>query len=222
MTDRYCQVNAEIVLHVKRRTIEGERRDLCAVYHGTDVENWHHGLTWDQATDVAELPLNRLGDAHLEQPVLVRIVEVAEDSKEWREFWVRSVVRLQSLDLCPHSLAEALDAPLLAPEAIGRVRDGKSEDPFIGGRILIRFDDSDAIDGVVEGGPKIMDAVAGEERPPFQGRLLIDVYDDAIPGCVRVSLSDDAIRATVSPGRNLVFDGLQVFLSPADLGPRTG
>lgn len=46
------------------------------------------------------MPLLNIGDNYIEQPVLIKIVEVADEVKQGRQFGVQSVVRLRSLDSC--------------------------------------------------------------------------------------------------------------------------
>ena len=191
----YCEVGREIVVEIGRRTVKNERSDLCAVFYRSLVKEPLHALEWDKATDIVELPTDRLGETYPEQSVLVRIVQVADETKEWRECFVLSVVRLEPLDLSSDSFAEVSQTPLLLPaeEIEGH---------------------GDSVYRVVEGGPQIMDTVPSNQGPTFERGFFLDFDDDAVAGGLRITLSDDGVRVAVAPGRDLLLDGFRVFFSP--------
>src|SRR4029453_15401284 len=116
------QTSSELVVHVRRRSVDGDRRDLCAIYNFPKMKIGFDALAgFHLIVDPLELPLERLGECHVKQSVFVKIVEVSQDGEQRRQFTVRAIVRLQRLDLCPHVSTQPFDAPVLASEIVSAV-----------------------------------------------------------------------------------------------------
>ena len=63
---RYAKVNTEVlVLHVRCRSVEFDRRDFCAVFHVALVGDEYHSLAGSKARDTIEFSFDRLTDGQL-------------------------------------------------------------------------------------------------------------------------------------------------------------
>ena len=127
------------------------------------------------------------------------------------EYYLRSVVRLHSLDNCQHGVAECTNPLLRLVEVFGQISNGEQQFRFLGGWVLPRFMNGNCVNEVIERRPEIVDTVPNDERPPLKRGLLVEVENNAVPGKISISLFGESIRAVVHPGGNLIFDGLSVF-----------
>ena len=204
-----------IILHVRRRTIEGDRRDLCAVFHlipGIEIGSPVDRDVWPAE---AKIPLGDCCRNKREQLVFVRIIEIAENAQERRELWVRSVVRLQGLDNCPHRITEApefLSRSLC--ELSTRIDDGELKGIRTRRRVLSRFVNGNGVNEVIKNAPETMNAVPDYQSPSFSPWLSGNVKNDSVTGKIRVWLLGHTVGVRVHPGSDLILDGLSVFLSP--------
>lgn len=216
---RYAKVNTEVVLHVRCRSVEFNRRDFCAVFHVALMGDECHSLAGSKARDTIEFSFDRLADGQLEQPVFVRIVEVAQDGKERREFRVRSIVRLNILDCCSHTLAERSNAPLLPliREVGGSVTDRKLKDASVQRGITITLNDSNSVEELIQSAPKIVNTISRDQSPTDDRGRFGDIQGDAKTSSLGITLSEQGVRTTFHPSPDLVLDGISVFTRPFEL-----
>jgi hypothetical protein len=220
--NRDYQLKVEIVAHVRRRTVSNDRRDLCVVVQFAAMDDHGGALTGNQIPNVAKLCTGRLSQYDLQQPMLVHVIEIADEFKERRMFWVRSMVRLYSLDCCLHSVTQRSDSPLATGELFRTAGDGKSQ--LVGSRRgrSPRFTNCNRVDRMIQSAPKVMDAISGEQRPSLDAGRIQHPQEEGMSGVIGVCLLDGCVRVTLHPGANLILDGLKVFTSPSDLGFSTG
>ena len=136
MTYSYYNGGLMVVVHLELMRVDGEPRKFCAEFKSLSPII-HHGLPAAGRQIVeAKLPLAHLTCNHVEQSVLVKIIEITEQSQEGREGWVPSVVRLHSLNFCSHTETQFLDSPRLSGELCGGVRNWKLQRSVVGRGIL--------------------------------------------------------------------------------------
>jgi len=208
---------APVVLHVRCRAVEGESNDFCAIFNFPCLSPESNDGFWrDRWPGEAYVPARYRAEQQLEQSVLVRVLEISEHGKKGREFWVRSIVRLEQLENCSHRGADAFQPPSLnLPIKTGIVvADREHEHIVEGRRILAGFRNGDGIDKVVQSAAKIMDAVRDHKRPTFDWSCSGSAvkFDENTVACrVGISLIGEAIRLCVTPSPNFTFNGLSVF-----------
>src|ERR1700676_1844692 len=102
MGHRYLERRLVIIVHIWIRRVNVEvHYNFCAtVYAGPQKIRGGKG-TKNRETFQAELPADQMLGGYIEQPMLVSVVEVADESEQRRKFSVPSIIRLQSLDFCP-------------------------------------------------------------------------------------------------------------------------
>jgi len=211
---RQYDLNVKLIeLHVGARTIKNPAADFCVMFEfpviGEDARLSAVGDFW--CTE-ANLCVKESAKGEAEQFVLVPIVKVSQNGKHRRDGWIRSVVRLRSLDCCPNWLAERTDpstAGILKVRSI--VADGEGEAVFLGGRMWPRFMHGNCIDQVVQRRPQIVDAVRDYKRPSLERRLLPNLKNDTPAGRIRVSLSDESVWFSLYPWSKLRTIGCKVL-----------
>jgi hypothetical protein len=70
-----------VIVHVSLGRVDGEPRDFCAVFQALPVEV-HDRETTSRGKVEAKFPSSDLGYDYIEQSVLVKIVEVAEQGQQ--------------------------------------------------------------------------------------------------------------------------------------------
>jgi hypothetical protein len=212
-----------IKFHTGSRTVEGICRDLFAVFDFPMFgDKTHFGAGRKVWPSEANIPLNHCRESQPEQLVLVYILQISKNREQRRELWVRSIVWLQTLDGCPHWVANPRQTAYgFIRETSGLVANGESELVLIRGRVLRRLVNSDRKDKVVNGASEIVDGISNDKRPSLERWFTTDVRNEAISGKVSICLASDEIRATVFPPSNLIFDGLSMFVGTPELSENT-
>jgi hypothetical protein len=208
-------------LHVELRRTNGEPCNFCALVQPLSREI-HNRLSATGGQFEIELPFANLGQNHAKQSVFIKIVEIAEQGQQGREGWVPSIVWLQSLDFCLHGKAQGLKAPDLLRESIVAVGDGKLQTPVLRGRVLSGLSDSSGVDEMIQGGPKIVNAVADNARPLIQSGLDSDFFKDhAIAGTISIDLLADDVRVAINPSLQFSVESIGMFPRSPELDPAT-
>lgn len=215
----YHKGTAELVCHVRRRTLKEQREDLCAVYYGAGMKLKVPALSNLKPLDILQGSLVRLGRGHIQQTVLVRIIEIAEGRQDGREVWAESVVRLYPLDSCPHITRERVQATTaLSLKLLGGVGNWEHQQSVAPGReSSIAGNDGELVDHVIQRGANVVDCVSGNQSHARQFRPPENLDVNADDGCISVSLLGESIRCWLSPGRDFRFEGFEVFFCPRDL-----
>ncbi len=214
---RYVHYHSENwVAHIRRRTVQGERRDLCAILHFTSVDERSYRLPQGEVTNSLKAQISKLEHGHLEQSMLVHVIEVMEEGQQRGELWVPTIVQLSPLDCCPHRIAERSDTPAIFSKPIRCVTDGKHQVPSIGRRFLPRLVDSNGINELVESCPQVMETVSSNQPPSLQGGRPQVPNDDTVPGHFSVTLIGETNCLSLFPGADLILDGLHVFSRPRE------
>jgi len=150
----------------------------------------------------------------VQKPVLIRVVEVIEDSEKRREFWMRSVVRLKALNSGPNGPAQASNFVSRSFELSGCFANRKHDHVFIGGRGDLILMDSDGVNGMVNRAPDIVNAIASHERPFWELSLANDIELDRELSAFGIDVLSDVIRPTVEPSPDFFLECISVFLGP--------
>jgi hypothetical protein len=216
----YSEGHLVLVAHILLRGINGEECKLCASFHRHEsIENVGGPDQWPFE---AKLSPRNLLEGCTEQPVLVRIVEVAEHPEEGRQFGVRSLVRLRSLDVCLSSSANGGEPVAFdrLREHLGTVCDRELKSFEMGRHGFSAVLDGKSINKTVKSRPQIMDAISGDQGPSVQRRGGPQISnDETVAASVSVTLSGDDIRVTVAPYRNIGLESLEVFFGTAYFQP---
>ena len=221
----YCSDDIEfrpVVAHVRRRTRENRRIDFCAVFDFIGARNYLAGSpVIGNFPYQAEIPCIDNTVNHLEQLVLVPIIQVTQNGQEWAERWMRAIVRLKRLNDCPHRAANISEivSGHCGPEVRCVIADGEGEFVFIGGRARSSLLADNGIDQMVESTSQIMDSVSEPQRPSLKRGRFIDSKNNAITGAIAIDSLQNAIRVSVCPGPKLILDGFSVFLAPGQFCP---
>jgi hypothetical protein len=203
-----------IEVHVRSRTIRNHREDLCAVFNFVTAIDWRPRCSRLRLSDKLDLAFLDTSEGHLEQSVLVPVIEIVKDAQERREGWMRAVVRLRSLDSCPNWIADRsklLDGSVV--EGRAAFLNGKHERLFLGGRIGRGLMASDSIDKMVKSISEIRESIRNDKRPSLKGRRFVNAQKKTVTGAVRACLLKDAVRVSVYPSQDFIVDGLGVLLA---------
>jgi hypothetical protein len=205
-----------IEVHLRGRTIANHRKDFCIVFNL--AYEWDCGALGSgrEIPREAYIPLQGSGQSQMEQFVLIGVGEVAQDSQERWKGWMRSVVRLRILDSCPNWVAyRSKVVPVIDGfiEPCPTVGNGELQSSLMGRRIRRSFMDSDCVNKVVKSIPEIIEGISNQEGPSLQRGSLVHSNDEAMPSAIRVLLFDQAIRVSVRPSQEFIFEGLSVFLA---------
>jgi len=228
MADGYDKGQLVFVIHIGLWSPEGEVRALCATFYRADMETdagWNDRGRNDNSggSFKTELPLSHIGDDYIEQPVLVNIVEFAEEPKKGRKFSVPSIVRLRSLNACLRLCAEESEPPLYLPSKFfWGVCDRELQSIKVGRWIRSAFFDSERIDSAIESGTEVVDAIAGEERPVVERGRLRNVDDQTVACAVSVTLAGDDVRIGIFPRSKFGLDSIEVFFGTANFQEAAG
>jgi hypothetical protein len=216
MGHSYIKGRLVIIVHIWIRGVGLEvENGICATVYSALEEM---RLRKEHGSLEAKLPCRQMLGRYIEQPMLVSVVEVTDQSEERRYVSVPSIVRLQSLDSCLGRCAEAADLsiPVLGP-IVGLRDDWKLNTAVIRGRSLTAISNGEAVSRVIKRGPQIMNAITGDQRPSIKGRGFTNIENDAVVATLSVELLDGDIGVCVKP--RLPFSGVdfQVFLGTANL-----
>ena len=204
-----------VILHIRGRTAENNRRDFCAVFEfplmRIEPSLCSIGDDWAREAYISRADCCK---DKLKQFVFVRILEIPEHGEEGREFWVRSIVRLEKLDHCPHGIADSAEPPLLnVPlKTFVTITYGEHEAVRVGGRIGTGFVDGHAIHEMVKNTSEIVDAVCDDQRPAFNIGLPVDVENGTVACGVGICFVGEAVRVTIRPFADFFLDGLSMFV----------
>ena len=202
------------------RKLKDECCEFCVIIYPVDpvrieeLPNTVRPGQASQSSDFSEIHPSNFIQNHLGQPMLVHIVEVAEQPQQGRQFVVPSIIRLYPSDHCPHRTAESLDTPFRIPEALGTIANRELEVSLVERGILPRLQDSNSIDKLIEHGSQIVETVGSNCGEMSQGRGVVDVKHEAMTCLVGITLSNEAVGSRIIPGADFILDSLQVFMSP--------
>ena len=216
--DGYRGGHAAAELQARGWTVAGDPGDLSAV-NKIDIWTLEVNLLWLQSGPCGgDLECRGPLEHHLDQPVLVGVVEVAQDREERRHGWMFPVVRLNALDGCLDWNAEFLYAFPLRTKVLAVVGYREGATPLVGRWIRLQFVNGNSVDEVIERGPEIVNRVPKNQRPALERRRLQDRNDDAVTRAVAVHLSRNCIGAVFYPGIKFLIQKACVFVRPLDLG----
>ena len=212
-----------LVVHISLWRLHGEPCEFCATFYRTPKE-FDCGRDEDSLIIVrpeAKLPSRNIGDDHIEQPVLINIIEIGEKPEQRRELTVRSIVRLRSLDSCLRSTAQRCNTPLdfRIGERLGAVSDRKLQEAPIGGRIDATLCNGDRIEDAIKSGSEVMDAVSRQKRQLINRRLPFDFDHEAVAATLGIDLSGDSIGLRILPCDEFRLNSIEVFFGTADFQP---
>jgi hypothetical protein len=168
MANSYNDGTAVLVAHISLRRGQGEECNLCATFYRSPemMERWDAAQQWRLE---AKLRRADIFLPYVEQPVLVRIIEISEEPEKGRELLVRSIVRLRPLNECLRLAAEKSDSRSLTLKPFGAVSDGELKPSKIRRRGRSAPVDGQSVDEVIKCCPKIMNAIPGDQRPSIKG-----------------------------------------------------
>jgi hypothetical protein len=215
-----------IEFHIRRRTAEGNRRDLCAVFDFTISEN--PLLDWPDERGIvlpfhAKLPSEDIGECELKQAVLVRVIEFPQQCEQRREIGVRAIVRLRSLNRCSSLLAKTADhAGTISGKLRPVIANGKLQFVPSRRRILTGFVNGNGVNEMIEGTSEIMGSIANYQRPVVEPSISDDLKNEAVFGQIGIDLCGQTVRTRFQPGANLSLDGFGMVLRPSDFCVYTG
>lgn len=207
---------APVVIHVRGRTIKNKRHDFCAVFDfcsigqegpsGSGIERW---------AEEAYIPRGNAREQQPEQFVLVRVLEISKHGEERRDFWIRSVIRLEKLERCLHRITNRTEFPSLnVPVKTGlAVTNGEHKFVGAGRRVLARFSNGNGVHEMIEGAAEIMNAIRDHERPSLNGsggNSTIEVNEGAVACAIKVCLVGEAIGFSFTPSKDFLLDGFSV------------
>jgi hypothetical protein len=215
---RYCRGDVGLILHLKLRRVDGEPCNFCAIFKAllTKTDDRLFGSQWQREV---KFPRCDLGHHYMDQSMLVTVIEVSDQGQQRREMSVPSVVRLHSLDSCPHINSQRFDPARREVSSI--VEDRKLQLSLVSGGILTSIMNGGGVDKVIQGGSQIVNTVAYHNRPIVKRRRSFDIEDYAVAAAVSVSLSAEDIRFAVHPKPDVGINGLGMFVSPPDFDPAT-
>ena len=98
-----------------------------------------------------------------------------------------------------------------------RFDDWEAELRFVHRRLYSGLASGDCVNQMVKNCTEVAYAVRGDETPPEQRGLLIDVHDYAVAGGVGINAFGEAIGISFRPGSNFVLESLRVFSLRANL-----
>lgn len=208
---------APVVIHIRRRTIKNERHDFRSVFDLTPVgQEGPFGTRIQRWSEEAYVPGGNTSKQQSKQFVFVRVLEIPEHSEKGREFWARSIVRLEKLENCLHRSANHAKLPSLnVPFKISlAVANGEHEFVRMGRGVLTRFSNGDGVDKMIEGAAEIMNAICDHERPSLDwggSNAAIEVDKGAVACAIKICLVGEAIGFSVTPSLNFILDGFSVF-----------
>lgn len=217
--DRQPRREIEVIVGVRGR--QGHDRQFRAVYNFIEMNLGDDRLLRPDLQR-PEASLVRLEEGHVEQPVLVRIVQKSKDGKKWRDIGHGlAAVWLDAPDCVDGGATEAVDVPRFPVEILGAPLNRERELGSLGGRTGVFFVFGDRVDQVIEGGSRVVDAIGCDEGPSDQIRRLMNSDRYAVPGSLSVSLTLQGIRLLVHPGTDSELEAVKVLFRPSKLGART-
>jgi len=237
----YRQLKVRLHLHLYESS-ENEPRNYCAVFgyypvaHGGKADliskvnaaaratEPHaslpdHDIAADTSgTDQRDASVAPDGTDNLNEAVLVGIVEVGQESEGVVLESIPSVIRLIALNDCP---MVGLDSGEVALFGLGVAAESAISLPPVENRklkaesfVVIGGQRTQLVDEKIERGARVMREVAGNHAP-MRGWPLIDLAAQDILGRLRIRLYDKGIGISSKESVDLVFEQIEMFLSPA-------
>lgn len=212
----YCHGNLVLEVKFQLGRIDTEGCYLLATFQRQQgVEHIVNSPVWPCE---AKLTVGDLLKGHSEQPVLVRVVEIPDHPEQGRQEWVRSLVRLEVLDLglcngqdLPESIS--LDTVL---EQVLPICDGKLQTSMIGGACTTPIADCESVNKIIQGRAKTSDAIRSDQGPSIQVGLLADLQENTVLATIGGVISAGAIGSTIIPFAPFTLESIQMFLRPAN------
>jgi hypothetical protein len=220
----YFQKNA-IPVHIRRRSVTNNRKDLCAIFYLPEIEDVCKGSPIvGMFTLEAKLSLADCSVSQPRQSVFVRVVEFSQHTQERRQHWMRSVVRLEHLESCPHRFTDFSQRPLADSfvKILPSIGNGESKSPMIGRGSGFGFTDRNSSSQIIEGRTEIAESIGHDQSPSLELSWLHDTENETVTGAVVVHFLDEVVRISLHPGVGFIADGLSVFLAPSELGKYAG
>ncbi len=222
MANGYIQGRVVVVIHIRIRRIDLEECNFCATFYRA-VNKVGAGTASEWKTSETELSVDYVREGYIEKPVLIQVVQVSDEGKEGRKFSVESIVRLQSLNSCLRRSAQRSETAISFAWPIASPSDNRElNTPFIGGRVVPALADREAICGMIESRPQVVNAVPGDQRPSFEIGRNVDIQDDAVAARVSVTLLGESVGVSAKPGQSFGIEGIQVFFGMANLESTRG
>lgn len=225
MSKGYHDHRFMVVLQIRLRRDGSDPCDFCAIFYAAPV-------VVDDVTPIgvwrrneAHLPLLDIGQDYIEQPVLVRIIEIAEQPKQRRDFCVRSFVRLYRLNCVQkRGAGDEFEAAIPSIRVVQGVTDnGELDRPFLFDRKWLHsLVANGSVKHMVESGPEIMNSISSAKRPPFNGRLVCDVDKDAVAASVNLTFFLGNVRFAVRPFHEFALECVNMLVCTPDFVPATG
>src|SRR3990167_5892879 len=221
----YCEYQCCCVLHVWGRRVSGERKDFCAVFQRAEMDIQTADINPSVEPEFVDCGAMGLPGNQMEQPVFVPVFKITDkaqgggDSSVGR---IRSLLRLHSLDCCPHgsSQQESEFVPFYCNPQFGAVvGDGELNFVLKGRGVLPRLNDCDTKNKVIEGRSEVVDTVSGQQRPSLQLRLLssVEFKGGNVAAGFRMILLDDSAGIIFVPGAEFVFERIAMYLGAPEL-----
>src|SRR6185437_12531072 len=169
-----------LIVHVLLRGIHDEVGDFCATFYSACVVADFHGDQFAAWECEAKLPLADICHNHIEQPVLIEIVEFAEKAEQGRKLLVRSIVRLCSLDSCSRAVTDRRESIGLLGEVFGTAGNWELEFVVPWWRTGPALPDGNRVNQAIETGAQVVNAVSSDQRPSVIGSRFGDFEDLAV------------------------------------------
>jgi hypothetical protein len=215
------EVTDKCAAHILRRgLLENKSSDLCAVFEFSLADQEFKVGSGGDFMREASLP--ETAESNLQQSVLVNVIQFPEQPEKRREFWVRAIVRLYSLDSCPHSKTQSRNPLFGVMKLTSVASQGEGELIGAGRGFLPRLMDGDCVDQVVEGGTKIVDAVPDLKGQSLEIGSLGSVENPTMFGTIGLDLLGDAVVFRLQSGSRACIDGIEMFLGAAQFGVNAG
>jgi hypothetical protein len=224
LPSRIVKIEGHIDIHFYfwLRPSDGKGQKLCVVFEG---DGWRHRMNRDveagrSCVSEDDLVSDAAGD-RVKSPVLVPAIEFVEDPKRVGGRGFRIMKRLQPLDECLSVRIKRSDAAILSSLKGRPVDEDRELDPaLIRRRILLRMEDGELKDGIVEGGAEIEEKIP-ENGAQLRRRFGTNVEMDAVLAGIRIELADGCVRIRLEEGLARQVQRMGVFYCPLKLRPGT-
>jgi hypothetical protein len=211
-----------IEFHVRTRNASGVRHDFCAIIDCAHIDVVLNDSSIRGWPNKANFSGSHRTEGQTQQLVLISVLELIQNEKQWREFFVPSIVRLTPLNDCLNWRAQGLNPSLPISENLGGLADGEGQTVSSGGRLFsVGFIDSDGINKMLQSRPQVVNRIADHQSPAQERRRSPDVSYKAMPGEFCITLARNHVGITISPCPDFTLDGLSMFVCPSEFGERT-
>lgn len=218
IAERYVQ--SKIAVHAHFRHDPGgdigksPSFDYCALFYRPAIAT-ENGIGSNIGPLNAETRRGRSSERHNEMPVFVYVGQVAEDGQSMRRRGVRSVVRLQSLNVCLSCDGEVSQSSVALIWPCGNVVDDNKLNlaDLIVSRHATEVRDCKGIGERVEGTSQAMNHVTND-----QGEIKRDGVGPLNPcyiaGVFFIELGDSSVGLTVCKSLHGAIERVEVFARP--------